>query len=188
MRKSVCASCGLVNLESFPSFPFCEGCGARLPKRKRRFVFPWIRRPVTTLVWAFSVGASVAILGILSVGIARETHMQERGSLLVASSIVPEERGSLLWSLGVSSFDPTDQEAIRGLRMRINQIEAREADVEVVSPLPSSIEIMGSGRYFVWNEFAPRQTIRLRLRPRHGLTLHLAANGFERCRVQLTAR
>ena len=188
MRKSVCTGCGLVNLESFPSFPLCEGCGARLPQRKRRPVFDWVQRPVKTLVWAFGMGAGVAILALLSVGIARETRMQDRGALLVASSIVADETGSLLWSLQISPSDPTDHAPINSLRLRINQTSAREADVEVVSPKPSASEKLGNGRYFVWNEFEPAQTITLRLRPRHALLLQFVGRGFTRSEMRLAPR
>lgn len=184
----MCAGCGLVNLESFPSFPLCEGCGARLPKRGRRPIFEWVRRPVKTLVWAFSMGASVAVLALMSVGVARETAMQDRGALLLSSSIVADRTGSLLWSLRVTPSDPTDREPIRGLRLRLDKIAAREADVQLMSPKTASIEQSGSGRYLVWNEFAPTQTIILRLRPQHALTLHFVASGFARSDIRLAPR
>ena len=182
MRKSVCVACGLVNLESFPSFPLCEGCGARLPQRKRRPLLDWTQRPVKTLVWAFCMGAGVATFALLSVGIARETRLRDRGLLLVAPSIIPDakaERGAFVLSLRVGTSDPGDREPIRNLRLRLNQSDSRQSALSVVSPLPSAIQTLGKGQYFVWNEFAPRQIIKVKLKPHAGLRMDIVGDGFE---------
>lgn len=188
MRKSVCPACGLVNLDSFPSFPQCEGCGARLPRSKRR---PWFRaakRPGKTLVWAFSVGAGVASLALLSVGIARETRLRDRGALLVSSALLPDPqggRGVFVLSLQVATSDRSDREPISNLRLRVSQKNALDSNAQILSPSPFVVQNLGGGRYFVWHEFVPRSTIRLRLRPREALKLELVADGFTRFDLNL---
>ncbi len=189
MRKSVCAACGLVNLESFPAFPLCEACGERLPKRKRRPLFDWVQRPVKTLVWAFCVGAGVATLALLSVGIARETRLRDRGVLIVSPSIVPDargERGASVLLLRVATADRLDREPIRNLRLRLNQADVRDFAIAVTSPIPSAVEKLGRGHYFVWNEFALRQTIKVKLKPRRTLRLEMVGDGFEQFALVLS--
>lgn len=181
MRKVVCAACGLVNLESFPTFPLCAGCGARLPQRKRRPLYDLFQRPVKTLVWAFSVGAGVTVLAMLSTGLAREARLRDRGKLIVNSSLFPDTSSGgtdLVLRMRVTPSYEGDRETIRNLRLRFNEKVIREADIRVVSP-PAATEIFGEGRYFVWQEFAAGQTITVRLRPHQALTLNMVANGFD---------
>ncbi len=179
MRRVKCVACGLVNLESFPAFPTCEGCGSHLSVVKRRWWPTFGARPVKTLVWAFSVGAGVATLALLSVGIARETRLHDRGALVVAPFVVPRGHGDLLLSLHVGSRQSDDREPIRNLRLRVSQKSAREADVHVVSPMPSTVQRLAGGHYFVWDEFPPRDVIVVRLQGKSGLTMGLVADEFE---------
>ena len=179
MRQVKCASCGLVNLESFPAFPECEGCGSHLSVGGRRWLPSFGARPVKTLVWAFSVGVGVATLALLSVGISRETRLRDRGALVVAPFIARGGKGDLMLSLHVQSAQNDDTEPMRNLRLRLNQRDAVSAKLRIVSPTPSSVQQLAAGRYFVWNEFTPREVVIVRLQPTHALVLTLIADGFE---------
>ncbi len=130
----------------------------------------------------------MAMLTLLSTAIARETQLRDRGPLVVSSSLAPDIQNngtSLILLLHVTTSLPNDRETIRNLRLRWDQKEANEADVQVVSP-PASIEELGIGRYFVWKEFAPDQTIKVLLRPHHILKLDMAANGFNQFELKIS--
>ncbi|BCM92493.1 hypothetical protein IAD21_04373 [Abditibacteriota bacterium] len=87
--------------------------------------------------------------------------------------------------LRISPSFTDDRETIRNVRLRLNTRDAREAGVQVISP-PAAIEELGGGRYFVWDQLAVGQSVKVRLRPRHTLKLNIAANGFNRFQLEIS--
>lgn len=128
------------------------------------------------------MGICVAILALISTGIARETRIRDRGPLLVGTSLdfsgVNNDSGLVLM-MTVNTSLPGDDETIRNLRLRFDQKAARDADIRVLSP-SATVEDMGGGRYFRWNTFTPGQTIKLQMHTDKTLKLELMANGFDR--------
>lgn len=188
MKKVVCARCELVNLDTFPAFPLCEACGARLPSMRR---FGWhgpLRRPTLPLVWAIVLGAGVAMLGLSSLGLARDTRRGERGTLALDGRSAPDQRDARaqIWTLILRPADANDTEPLRALRLRLSRKDEQLWHFLVLSPSPTRVQTLGSGRYFDWSALPRRASFQLRLvapaplRP-DAAPLHLwwTAEGFE---------
>lgn len=195
MKKVVCVACGLVNLDTFPSFPACAACGARLPSLRRPAWRERLRRPVLPLVWALILGACVGMVALLSVAIARDTQFQDRGSLVVEGQSAPDPLDARvqLWTLSLQPADAQDTDPLRHVRLRLSVADEKLWSVSVVSPTPQTRESLGQGRYFGWSQLRPGTTVRLRLVPPVGarppvapLRLLWAVEGFEA--LSLSAR
>lgn len=188
----MCARCELVNLDTFPAFPLCEACGARLPSLRR---FGWrrpLRYPVLPLVWAIILGAGAAMLALLSVNLARDTRDRERGTLILSGQSVPDPRDgrAQIWTLTLSPTDAGDEEPLRSLRLRLSRKDERRWGLSILSPRPTSTQTLGSGRYFNWFTVPRRATLRLRLLAPDGpqagsLRLWWTAEGFEGLPLQV---
>ncbi len=188
MNKVVCATCGLVNLQTFPSFPFCEACGTRLPSPRR---LGWKgklqkNRPALPIMWAIVVGAGVAILALLTVDLTRETDELDRGRLAIEaqSASDPRDPRATIWTLVLHPLNAGDKDALRGVRLRLDLKEQQRWDVSLVSPRPSQIQVLGSGRHFSWLVLPRGTEIRMRLKapaPSSARPLRLLwrADGFE---------
>ena len=187
MKKVVCARCGLVNRDTFPSFPFCEACGTRLPALRR---FGWrerLRRPVLPLVWSAVLGAGVALVAFLSLSLARDTRDHNRGALAVTGQGVPDSRDPRAqeWTLTLQPSNEGDDEPLHHLRLRLSLQDEKLWRLRVIAPRPDSVESHGGGRYFGWSSLPARATVQLRLAaPRSvhqasSLKLMWTADGFE---------
>jgi len=196
VKKVVCARCELVNLDTFPAFPFCEACGARLPSL-RRFGRRGPRRPlVLPFVGAVVVGAGVLVLVLLSVGLARDPRPLEGGALIAFGQGAPDPQvaGAQLWTFVFRSSDPGDKEPIRDLRLRLSLHDVTLWHISIVSPSPDATLQSGKGRHFDWGHLAS-PAVRLRLTPPPSgasgratkLPLWWSAEGFDPLRVELRA-
>jgi len=196
VKKVVCARCELVNLDTFPAFPFCEACGARLPSLRRFGRRGRMRPPVLPLVGGVVLGAGALVLVLLSIGLARDPRPLEGGTLIAFGQGAPDPQvaGAQLWTFVFRPSDPSDSEPIHDLHLRMRLHDATLWRVSIVSPLPDATRQSGRGRHFGWEHLA-QPTVRLRLTPptsgRSGdsvtLPLWWSANGFDPLRVELRA-
>jgi len=166
VKKVVCARCELVNLDTFPAFPFCEACGARLPSLPR---FGWrgpLRRPILPLVCAVVLGGSVSLLAFVSVGLAHDPNEREGGALIAFGQGMrdPQNPRARLWTFVIRPADPNDSQPIRNLSLRLPSQDAQLWRVSVVSPPSNHVEKRGKGRYFAWNNLG-KPTVQLRVVP-----------------------
>jgi len=196
VKKVVCARCELVNLDTFPAFPFCEACGARLPSLRRFGRRERVCLPILPLVGTVLLGAGVLVLVLLSIGLARDPRPPEGGALIAFGQGAPDPQiaGAQQWTFVFRSADPSNTEPIRDLHLRLRLPDATLWRVSIVSPLPDATRQSGKGRHFDWEHLA-RPTVRLRLTPppssRSGdsatLPLWWSAEGFDPLRVELRA-
>ena len=194
MKKVVCARCELVNLDTFPAFPFCEACGARLPSLRRFGRRERVCLPVLPLVGTVLLGAGVLVL--LSAGLARDPRPPEGGALIAFGQGAPDPQvaGAQFWTFVFRSNDPHNSEPIYDLHLRLSLHDAMLWRVSIVSPFPDATLQSGKGRHFGWGHLA-RPAVRLRLTPPPSgtsgnnakLPLWWSAEGFDPLRVELRA-
>lgn len=161
----MCARCELVNLDTFPAFPFCEACGARLPSLRR---FGWrgpLRRPALPLVWAIVLGAGVTMLGVLSLGLTQEAREPNRGRLVLDARNAPDahDRRAQIWTLKIRPADAGDHEPLHAVRLRLSFEDETRWRFSVVSPTPDTAQSLGNGRYFGWSQLPRSASVQLRL-------------------------
>jgi len=166
VKKVVCAACGLVNLQTFPSFPMCEGCGARLASPRRlglRSKLKW-KRPIFPLVWAIVLGAGVAVLALFSVGLTREANDRDRGRLSIQSQSAPDARDPrvTIWTLVLRPLNTSDEDPLRGVRLRVGWEDEKRWRFSIVSPRPATTQSLGSGHYFSWSVLPRGAAVRVR--------------------------
>jgi len=196
VKKVVCARCELVNLDTFPAFPFCEACGARLPSLRRFGRRERMRPPVLPLVGSVVLGAGVLVLVLLSVGLARDPRPPEGGALIAFGQGAPDPQvaGAQLWTFVFRSSDSSEGEPIRDLRLRLRLRDATLWRISILSPVPDATRQSGKGTHFDWEHLA-RPAVQLRLTPPANgasgsaatLPLWWSAEGFDPLRVELRA-
>ena len=196
MKKVVCARCELVNLDTFPAFPFCEACGARLPSLRRFGRRGPVRLPVLPLMGAVLLGAGDLVLVLLSIGLARDPRPPEGGALIAFGQGAPDPRvaGAQQWAFVFHPSDPSDSQPIRDLHLRLRLRDAALWRVSIVSPMPDAIRQSGKGTHFDWEHLA-QPSVRLRVSPpangasgsAQTLALWWSAEGFDPLRVELRA-
>ena len=169
MKKIVCASCGLVNLEKFVSYPHCAACGALLTSRAEpaKWRARW-RRPVRPLFWMLAVGGGVAALGWAIASVARETRERADKPLLVyaqvARALAPDGTASAIFTLDSAEENP--DALFQTVRLRLSRETRRDFAVINLLPRPQLTDTLGSGTYYGWNELPRGTSLRLTLRAR----------------------
>src|SRR4051812_46704285 len=88
MKKVLCLTCGLVNLDKFTTYPHCAACGTRLPEKPAPRWRTFWTQPVRPFYWATAVGIGVAILGVGAAGVVSDTR-DTNARLLVVYLQVP---------------------------------------------------------------------------------------------------
>ena len=168
MKRIVCEACGLVNLEKFVSFPHCAACGARLPQRPPARWRTFWRRPVPTLYFALAIGGGLSALAWGVISIARETRERTGKSLLVYSRL---PRAVAAGQTGVASFTLDSAEEnpdakFTGVQLRLGRQTLQDLSVVAVKPPPQTIEVRGSGRYYIWDSLPRGARVQLLFRAR----------------------
>ena len=187
MKKIVCASCGLVNLEKFVSYPHCAACGALLVTREEptKWRAVW-RRPVRPLFWMLAVGGGLAALGWAIASVARETRERGDKPLLVyaqvARALAPDGTAGAVFTLDSAEENP--DATFQSVRLRLSRETQRDFVVVSLLPQPQLTETLGSGIYYGWSELPRGTSLRLMLRAR---ALGASKSGALRVRASVMA-
>ena len=168
MKKVVCPSCGLVNLEKFVTFPFCAACGAHLPEKEPSKFRVFLTRPVKPLYWALSVGFGISILAFVALRIAIETRDRTEKSLLIYSQIprrvAPD--GFIYSSFTLDTTDEYPSATFADVRLRFAKETLQKFELVTITPQPTTRESFGSGQYYFWPNLKRAEAVRIVLVPK----------------------
>ena len=166
MKKVRCPRCLVVNLERFVTFPYCAGCGARLPVGESEAApHPAWRRPLGVLLWTslFSVtllGLFVAVR-VFEVPLSRAPDVSATGS--APRRVVVGEAFAL--RLNVEAAEGTKRDAtLRAMQLRVLQSSLKDLIVLEIQPQPNAIVDRGRARYYEYTSFSAGDAVTLKMR------------------------
>ena len=191
-HRFTCASCGLVNLDRFLSFPFCAACGARLPENQTPRLLEKMRRPVPTLWWALTVGSGILTLATLAFGILLEKRGPDIGRLTVAAQIPHKAHFNQVFQvkLGAEPVENDKPASFKNLNLRLSETLKRDFEIVALTPAPQSRQTQGSGVYYFWPKLRVGQSLTMRLKPkkigRFSIQFGVYAQNYEGFEVRRT--
>lgn len=166
MTKVRCTRCEVVNLDRFVTYPFCAGCGARLPAPPRE---PAWGRPLGPMLWASLLCGGA--LGLFASVALLNGDEDASGRLMVIGKLPQTARAGQSFPLRLT----VDQEGFEGapsvsvlqnLSVRLPGKSSRAYDVMSVQPSPDVQEVVGSGRYYRFESLPRGEQLIFVLRPR----------------------
>lgn len=192
MKKVLCLTCGLVNLDKFTTYPHCAACGAHLPEipvpRWRTF---WTQ-PLRPLTWATIVGVAVAMLGVMVGSVVRDTR-DTTPKLLVVYLQVPHttaRNGLVAVRFTLDSTEGNPAQTFETVRLRLTRELEENFQLVDLQPSPQGHEDSAVGQSFTWSSLDRVSDLRLTLKPRRSGKLQfkaaIAAHGYEPFDVQRT--
>ena len=166
MKKVRCPRCYVVNLERFVTFPYCAGCGARLPigESETAIHSAW-RRPLGVLLWTSLFG--VTLLGlfvavrVFEVPLSRAPDVSATGS--APRRVVVGEEFALRINLEAAEGTKRNQ-TLRAMQLRVLQSSLENLTLLEIQPPPDAIVNRGRARYFEYSAFKASDSVRLKLR------------------------
>jgi hypothetical protein len=190
VKKIVCPSCGLVNLEKFVTFPFCAACGAHLPEKEPTKFRSFLVQPVKPLYWALSVSFGLAILAISALGIALETRDRSEKSLLIYAQTPRRvaEDGLIYSSFTLDTIEEYPTNTFSDVRLRFAKETLQRFELVAFIPPPSRRERFGSGQYYLWPKLKRAEAVKIVLAPKNTGDLPFRFMVYARDHLPLQAR
>ncbi len=167
MQKIRCAHCSVINMEGFVTYPYCAGCGARLPE-----VVPstsasgWVR-PLGSALWTSIIGLGALVL-VVSAARFLEPSAGGTRKLALYGRTPPSVHAGEIVSLqlgldsGSNGFD-TGGEPLREIKVRISSDLYSSFRLASLNPTPDKIEDMGGGRYYFYDSLPADTRLRINL-------------------------
>lgn len=190
MNKVVCPACGLVNLDRFVTYPNCAGCGARLPDVAGSARGEFWRRPLQASWWATIIGLSCAVLGVVAIGIARETSRREEGYLMVYAQVPRTVRTGqeFVTQFHFDTIEDGSAEEYHEVRFRISRKLLQEFELLGAEPLPQQVFDTNGGKYLMYPVVHRNVPLRISLKARQPGEFRFSANIYSRDYYPLESR
>jgi hypothetical protein len=190
VKKVVCPSCGLVNLEKFVTFPFCAACGGHLPEKEPSKLWSILSQPVKPAYWVLSVGFGLAILAVSAIGIVVETRDRSDKSLLIYAQIPRRvsEDGLIYSSFTLDSIEEYPASTFSDVRLRFTQETLKRFEVVAFVPPPIKRENYGSAKYYFWPKLKRSEAVKIVLAPKTTGELPFRYMVYARGHIPLQAR
>jgi hypothetical protein len=165
MKKVRCPRCSVVNMERFVTFPYCAGCGARLPVAEAKALSAF-SRPLGIFLWTSTIGATLlaifAAARVFEAPVARteDVSVYSRGPRTVR---LGEE---FVLKLNIEALEGTirRKSVLRAVKLRVLRDNFETLTLVEMQPPPDTTTDLGSARYFNYAVFDADDAIRLRLR------------------------
>lgn len=160
-----CPHCGVVNLSKFVTYPFCAGCGNRLPLPPP---LAFWRRSVGPQAWAFLLcGCALCVLASVALLVSPE----EMGQLTVSGDDSLYARAGEEVSLQLQVKQQGEEGApnetvLNDLILRIPTKNKDKLGLLSVQPRPNLQYPDGTAYCYLYREFSPVNPIVLTMRPR----------------------
>jgi hypothetical protein len=158
----------VINLEGFVTYPYCAGCGSKLPEEQVAEHVPFWRTPVRSGVWASVVG--VALLGTIlaSAKVLTTTAPDDMQIVLIGTTQQFVTAGEpFTVDMRIEAMGDTRLEGgtpLRKVRLRFPLKDTKRFEVLEVLPTPDDTYLSGRARYFEWKTLRQGETVSLRLR------------------------
>lgn len=187
MKKVLCPTCGLMNLDRFITFPHCAGCGTRLPEIAPPRMIDFWRRPLGAPMWATIIGLCCVGIGVVGASISRDTSAVPERQLVVYAQVQRQmqlgEHAALLLALDTTEADENaNVRSFEDVRVRLARSTLQSFELGAISPKPDAQRESGSGKYLIFHQLGRDQSIRLGIRARRSgeqkITLSLYVRDF----------
>lgn len=182
MNKIVCPACGLVNLDRFVTYPNCAGCGARLPDAASPQRGEFWRRPLQASWWATIIGVVCAVLGVVAVGITRDTSRREEGFLMVYAQVprVVTPGQEFVTQFQFDTIQEGSAEVYEEVRFRLSKKLLQNFEVLGAEPSPEEIFETNGGKYLLYSRVQRSTPLRISLKARKLGEYRFNANIYSR--------
>lgn len=166
MKKVRCPRCYVVNLERFVTFPYCAGCGARLPTGDGEAAAhsAW-RRPLGVALWTSLFGVTLlalfAAVRVFEVPLSRTPDVSATGS--APHRVVVGDEFALRLNIEAAEGTKRNQK-LRAMQLRVLQSSLEDLTLLEIQPPPDAIVDRGNARYLEYSTFSADHTVNLRLR------------------------
>lgn len=167
MHKLRCPHCGVINLEKFITYPQCAGCGNTLPQQSTPSAVPFWKRPVRPVAWVSLIGICLALLIWAASVFQAKPESEAQIAFFGDTSRRVTVGSTVTLSLSISALGETRRERARPLRdvqLRIPLRIFQTLRYVSIEPPADRMEIIGNGRYFIYETLERDTAIRLRLR------------------------